>query len=171
MTTTDSKLFSLLSVYLERWYATLSCPSLHCGITDGITGGALAFAWMHKVNGKACHQHAAIDIISDILLTQNEWIKGTSVNLGAGLSGFGWLLQHLQQLELLGEDDVEETLRIIDQHTLAKVATETAKENLDYIRDASGMALYLTSRSLPLPASFIRKLKADPFREKGGSFH
>jgi len=86
-----------------------------------------------------------IQIIFDDLNKSNPYYSYSS-----GLAGIGWLMEFLQQNNLLN-CDTNDIIGDIDHYLYISMISELNKGNYDYLHSAGGIALYFLKRMKKLP--------------------
>lgn len=118
--------------------------SNNIGLHSGTSGIVLFNVYYNLI----IHQKNSIDQRSiDVLEHNIECINsGTCQHtICSGLSGFGWLCEHLKMLGVLGEKDVE-FLDDIDFFLYKHMLSDIKEGNYDYLHGALGVATYFLYR-------------------------
>lgn len=119
-------------------------PSGNIGLHAGTSGIALFFAYYNRI----IHRKKEVSLkVMDILKYNINCI-----NLGIrqyticdGISGFGWLCEHLWQLGMLDREDIE-FLDDLDPFLHRMMITDIRHGNYDYLHGALGVSTYFLSR-------------------------
>lgn len=129
------------SIYKELMSSELSN---NIGLHAGTSGVALFIAYYDKiVNLKTSVNQRIMDILEYNIerINSGHWQH----SICSGISGFGWLCEHLRKLRMLKEEDVE-FLDDIDGFLYSKMIFDIKNGNYDYLHGALGVGAYFLSR-------------------------
>ncbi len=114
------------------------------GLLNGRTGMALFFFYYSLYSRKEAHYDFALETISDIL--DNIDNDRLLPSFTSGLAGIGWLLEHLNQHNIL-DAETDEMLADVDRFLKALMIREIQYGQYDFLHNAIGHAFYFLSRS------------------------
>ena len=118
--------------------------SENIGLHSGTSGIALFFAYYSRVILK---KNEIYYRVTEILEHNIECINSGNYlhTICNGISGFGWLCEHLKKLCILNKEDVK-FLDDLDFYLYRKMMTDIKQGNYDYLHGALGVATYFLSR-------------------------
>ena len=114
------------------------------GLHAGTSGIALFIAYYDRIiNHKTEVSQRVMDIMENNVKRINEGFrKHTICN---GISGFGWLCEHLRKLEMLNETDIE-FLDDLDPFLYRMMIADIQSGKYDFLHGALGVGTYFLSR-------------------------
>jgi lantibiotic modifying enzyme len=114
------------------------------GLHGGTSGVALFIAYYDRLILK---KNEVSRRVMDILEHNIECINSGNRQhtICTGISGFGWLCEHLKRLGMLSEDDIE-FLDDVDPFLCGKMISDIKRENYDYLHGALGVGMYFLFR-------------------------
>jgi len=121
----------------------IKANSQDISLMGGGSGLALFFYYYSIFTNKDKYGDKAFEIISNIFDNINE--GNLTYTFSNGLAGFGWLIELLEQNNLL-EVDTDETIGGLDEALYPIMLNEMKNGNYDYLHNAGGVALYFLKR-------------------------
>lgn len=112
------------------------------GLMQGSAGQALFFGYLYKWNGNKIYLNHIDELLADIF-TKLSSVERYSFS--DGLSGIGWALNSLENLQIL-EMDVEPLLQKLDKVLPSLMLEDIERGNYDLISGSLGAAIYCLSR-------------------------
>jgi len=129
-----------ISSCLENDYTTLG---KNIGLFGGKTGIALFFFYYSRFTKKESHYDLAIQILSDVVDDVNAGFDAHT--LYAGLSGIGWIVEHLAQQKFI-EADTPDILKEIDPFVFDAMQGDIQQGNYEFLHGALGTGVYFLNR-------------------------
>jgi len=123
----------------------MSCNlSGNIGLYSGTSGIALFLVYYDNI---ICKKKEVSHKVLDILEYNIQWINSgkKSHTLCRGISGFGWLCEHLKKMDFLNEDDLE-FLDDLDPFLYKQMMIDIEHGNYDFLHGALGVSTYFLSR-------------------------
>lgn len=118
--------------------------SENIGLLDGTSGIALFLVYYDRI----IHQKNEVSPrVMEILEHNIECIDSGSHfhTICSGISGFGWLCEHLRKLKMLNKEDIE-FLDDLDSFLYQQMMADIKQGNYDYLHGALGVGTYFLSR-------------------------
>lgn len=132
---------------VENIYTTINTCDLYqnIGLHSGTSGLILFLAYYNRVilqKNDICKR--ITEIINHNVDYINSGIKLHSIS--GGISGFGWLCEHLCKIEMLERESVDEFLDNLDPFLYMRMMTDIKDGNYDYLHGALGVGSYFLNR-------------------------
>lgn len=142
---TDNEIRKTLMLRLKSISEAIkSFPTEHAGLMGGESGKALFFFYLYQLTSEECYLNDGVRVVESI--TQNmQSLIARKGHLSSGLTGFGWLLQHLKNEAIL-ESATDEFLSTLDIHNSDYLNEYLKRQNYDFLHGALGIGLYYLSR-------------------------
>jgi len=131
---------------IEKIYKELSTTRLtnNIGLHAGSSGIALFIAYYDRiVNREESINQRILDIINHNIECINLGERQQSIC--SGISGFGWLCEHLKNLHAFNEKNIE-FLKDLDVYLFSKMILDIKNGNYDYLHGALGVGTYFLTR-------------------------
>lgn len=118
--------------------------SNNIGLHGGTSGIALFLAYYDRIIRK---ENEVSQRVIDILEHNIKQIESGKLQhtICSGISGFGWLCEHLRQLGMLGREDIE-FLDDLDPFLYQQMMIDIKGGNYDFLHGALGVGTYFLSR-------------------------
>jgi lantibiotic modifying enzyme len=118
--------------------------SANIGLHAGTSGLALFLAYYDRI---ILRKNEISTRLMDILEHNIKQIdSGNRLHtICNGISGFGWLCEHLRKLKMLNQEDIK-FLDDLDPFLYRQMITDIRTENYDYLHGALGVGTYFLSR-------------------------
>lgn len=128
-------------IYMELMSCRLSG---NIGLHSGTSGIALFLSYYDYI---ILNRKEISTRVFDILEFNIQWINsGKKIHtLCRGLSGFGWVCEHLRKMKMLGNEDIE-FLDDLDFVLCKQMLYDIKHENYDFLHGAIGVGTYFLSR-------------------------
>ena len=118
--------------------------SENIGLHAGTSGIALFLAYYdHIIQKKSDVSQRVMDILTHNIGCINSGSRLHTIC--SGISGFGWLCEHLSKMEMLSKEDIK-FLDYIDPYLYKMMMVDIKKGNYDYLHGALGVGTYFLSR-------------------------
>lgn len=111
----------------------------------GKDGLALFYAYLYLHSANEAHADKALTLVDESSAYRGD------PSLGCGMSGSGWLIQHLSNIKFLDETEVE-NLGEVDRFVDASLVQDQEHKNYDLLYGLVGKGIYYLER-LPVPAA------------------
>ena len=132
----------------------------------GDSGIVLFLALYYKYSGDERYFQKMQECIEEILETINN-ANYLHYSFAVGLAGWGWLLEYLNQHELV-DIDRDSFLEDIDRYLEIQLDVCIEKENNDQLHGAIGIANYFLKRGIDIPVvKLLNRLNAKKEEENG----
>lgn len=114
------------------------------GLHAGTSGIALFLSYYDRIIlGKNEVSQRVMEILDHNIESINSGNRLHTIC--SGISGFGWLCEHLRKLEMLDKDDIE-FLDDLDPFLYRQMIVDIREGNYDYLHGALGVGTYFLSR-------------------------
>lgn len=131
----------LNNIYKELMTSELS---ENIGLHAGTSGIALFITYYdHIIHGKSDVSQRVMDILEHNIESINSGNRQHTIC--SGISGFGWLCEHLKKLGLLNREDIE-FLDDLDIFLYRQMIVDIRRGDYDYLHGALGVGTYFLSR-------------------------
>lgn len=142
---TDSEIRKTLMLKLQSISeAVKGFPTGHAGLMGGESGKALFFFYLYQLTSEERYLNDGVKVVESI--TENmQTLFTRQGHFSSGVTGFGWLLQHLKNEAIL-ESGADEFLSTLDIHNSDCLNEYLRYQNYDFLHGALGVGLYYLSR-------------------------
>lgn len=113
------------------------------GVLAGLSGISLFKFYYSKYLDIDEHADLGVDMLSDCIDKINEGYSFPT--FCAGIAGFGWVFDHLEEVEFMDADG-DELLSQFDDYIYNFMKSDMEKGNYDYLHGAIGYAFYFYNR-------------------------
>lgn len=145
MKTSNITKYKQLEIVDKIYMELMSCRlSGNIGLHSGTSGIALFLSYYDYI---ILNRAEISPRVFDILEFNIQWINsGKKIHtLCRGLSGFGWVCEHLREMKMLGNEDIE-FLDDLDFVLYKQMLYDIKHENYDFLHGAIGVGTYFLSR-------------------------
>lgn len=145
MKTSNIIKYKQLEIVDKIYMELMSCRlSGNIGLHSGTSGIALFLSYYDYI---ILNRTEISPRVFDILEFNIQWINsGKKIHtLCRGLSGFGWVCEHLREMKMLGNEDIE-FLDDLDFVLYKQMLYDIKHENYDFLHGAIGVGTYFLSR-------------------------
>ena len=119
------------------------CSVIDIGVHSGLSGVALFQFYYSKYLDKDIHAEDGVTIITSALERINEGYSYPT--FCTGISGVGWVIDHLEEQKFL-DIDADELLLGLDEYLHAQMVSEMKNKRYDFLHGAIGHAYYFVKR-------------------------
>lgn len=128
---------------INRYLRTSKLPG-NIGLHAGASGIALFLAYYDRIiQRKTDISQRVFDILENNMKLINSGYRQHTICMG--ISGFGWLCEHLRKLEMLNREDIE-FLDDLDPFLHRQMMYDIKVGNYDFLHGALGVGTYFLSR-------------------------
>lgn len=114
------------------------------GLTNGLSGLCMFYAYYHKVIPTSENKEMVTFLLESIFDNISQ-AANINTSFASGLSGVGWLIEHLFQEEL-ADIDTNEVLSEFDESLFKIAIANIHPQNYDFLHGFSGVLFYYLSR-------------------------
>ena len=126
----------------------------HIGALSGLSGIALFQFYYAKYTDNNAAAQLGMEMISHCVEKVNEGY--TFPTFCTGIAGFGWVLEHLKEKDMIDSDN-DELLAPLDNYLYSIMANDMKKGYYDYLHGAIGYALFFLKRFQNTDSDALRK--------------